>query len=244
MTERPHPKLAEEDIAALAATAKAPESLHQRIEAMLVPDSAQAGRGASRPSRGLGQSRRFPTLNGLRIGFATVGALGLIAAVVAVGLTATGSHRSGASSLNVQQAAALTLSAATGPAPPENRRDRSQLLVAVDGVPFPYWKERFGWRGIGTRSDVVAGRTVTTVFYANSAGRRVGYAIASGRAPRTAGGTVVRRWGVSYRVLERDGATVVTWQRSGHLCVMAGRGMSARTLVNLASWGSEKSRAA
>jgi hypothetical protein len=55
---------------------------------------------------------------------------------------------------------------------------------------------------------------------------------------------VVRRWGVSYRVLSHDGATVVAWQRDGHLCVMAGRGVSARTLVSLAGWGSEKSHAA
>lgn len=243
MTERPT-KLTEEDIAALAATVRAPESLHRRIEAMLTPDALEASRGgASRPSRGI-RTPRFPAMGGLRAGFAAAAVLALIAVVVAVGLTAGESHRSSTSGLNVQQAAALTLSAATGPAPAENRRDRSQLQVAVDGVPFPYWKERFGWRGIGTRSDVVAGRAVTTVFYANSGGQRVGYAIAAGRAPRTVGGTVVRRWGVSYRLLAHDGATVVTWQRDGHLCVMAGRGISVRTLVDLASWGSEKSRAA
>ncbi|MGA7704565.1 MAG: hypothetical protein WB998_06675, partial [Solirubrobacteraceae bacterium] len=130
------------------------------------------------------------------------------------------------------------------PAPSERANNRGELTASVDGVSFPYWQERFGWRGIGTRSDVVAGRAVTTVFYANSAGQRVGYAIASGRAPTTAGGEVVRRWGVSYRVVEHGGATVVTWQRAGHLCVMAGRGVSARTLVNLASWGSEKAKKA
>jgi hypothetical protein len=244
MTGRPH-KLTEEDIAALAATAKAPESLHRRIEAMLASDAQEADRArASRRSRGLRTSSRFPVLSGLRAGFAAVAALALIAIVVVVGLTAGEGRRSGTSGLNVQQAAALTLSGATGPAPSESRRDRSQLQVAVDGVPFPYWKERFGWRGIGTRSDVVAGRAVTTVFYANSVGQRVGYAIAAGAAPRTAGGTVVRRWGVSYRVLAHDGATVVTWQRDGHLCVMGGRGISARTLVSLASWGSEKAHAA
>ncbi len=168
----------------------------------------------------------------------------MIAVLAVVGLSGGKNHSGSSSSLNVQQTASLTLSVATGPAPSENERDRSQLQVAVDGVAFPYWKERFGWRGIGTRSDVVAGRTVRTVFYANSAGQRVGYAIASGRAPAIAGGRVVRRWGVSYRLLEHAGATVVTWQRGGHLCVMAGRGVSARTLVNLASWGSEKSHAA
>jgi len=29
----------------------------------------------------------------------------------------------------------------------------------------------------------------------------------------------------------------VTWTRSGHLCVIAGRGVSGHTLLRLASWG-------
>jgi hypothetical protein len=136
------------------------------------------------------------------------------------------------------------LSAATGPAPAEDERHRSQLSVAVGGVSFPYWEEHFGWRSSGMRSDEIGGHTVTTVFYVDDGGQHVGYAIASGRAPASGGGTVVHRWGVSYRLLERNGATVVTWQRGGHLCVMAGRGVSARTLVSLASWGSENPHAA
>lgn len=237
--------------AAANAKVDAPESLHRRVEAMLAPGAQAAGhnRASRRSASRWGDTRsplssRLPGLSGLRVVLAGVGALAVIAVLAVVGLSGGKSHSGSSSSLNVQQTAALTLSGATGPAPSENERDRSQLQVAVDGVAFPYWRERFGWRGIGTRSDVVAGRTVRTVFYANSAGRRVGYAIASGRAPTIAGGTVVRRWGVSYRLLEHAGATVVTWQRGGHLCVMAGRGVSARTLVNLASWGSEKSHAA
>jgi hypothetical protein len=231
----------------VAANVNAPESLHRRIETMLAADAQGAGdartppRSASR--RGHTRSAltsRLPRLTGPRIGLAGVGILLLIAVVVALGLSGGQGHSGSSSSLDVQQTAALTLSAATGPAPSENERNRSQLQVAVDGVPFPYWKERFGWRSSGTRSDVIGGRTVTTVFYANSTGQRVGYAIVSGRAPKTESGAVTRRWGVSYRVLEHDGATVVTWQRGGHLCVMAGRGVSAHTLVNLASWGSER----
>jgi hypothetical protein len=237
--------------AAANAKVDAPESLHRRVEALLAPGAqgAAQGRASRRSVSRRGDSRsllgfRLPGLTGLRVGLAGAGALAVIAVLAVIGLSAGKGHAGSSSGLGVQQAAALTLSAATGPAPSENERNRSQLQVAVDGVPFPYWKERFGWRGVGTRNDVIAGRAVTTVFYANSAGQRVGYAIASGAAPTTMGGTVVRRWGVSYRVLEHEGATVVTWQRAGHLCVMAGRGVSARTLVNLASWGSEKSHAA
>jgi hypothetical protein len=210
---------------------RAPESLHRQVEAMLAPSMQR--RGQSHP----GSRLRRP-----RIGLATVAAVALIAIVV-IALIGQPTHP-GSSGLSVQQAAALTLSPATGPAPAENERQRSQLTVAVDGVSFPYWKERFGWRSSGTRSDEIGGRTVKTVFYTNSGGQRVGYAIASGRAPAIEGGKVVRRWGVSYRLLEHTGTTVITWQRGGHLCVMAGRGVSARTLLSLASWGSESSSTA
>jgi hypothetical protein len=44
-------------------------------------------------------------------------------------------------------------------------------------------------------------------------------------------------------VLSQSGATIVTWQRGGHLCVVSGRGVSAHTLLSLASWDSEKPRA-
>jgi hypothetical protein len=205
-----------------AVDVRAPASLHRRVEALA-------------PAR---SRRRFATT---RIGFASAAAAAvLVAGAIVIGFSGGG----GSSRLSVQQTAALTLSHATMPAPAENKAHRAQLAAAVGGVPFPYWKERFGWRSSGARTDQLAGRSVTTVFYSNADGGRVGYAIVSGPAPATYGGTVIRRWGVSYRVLSHDGATVVTWQRGGHLCVVSGHNVSARTLLNLASWGSEKSRAA
>ena len=221
-----------------AVDARAPESLHREVEAMLTPRSrAGEGSGTRRQPR---LTRRW--LVAPRVG-AALAAVALIAAVVAIGLLGASTHPA-APKLSLQQTAALALSPAEGPAPRENEQHRSQLSAAVGGVSFPYWKERFGWRGSGTRSDELGGRMVRTVFYTNREGQRVGYAIASGLAPRTEGGTVVRRWGVSYRLLTHDGATVITWQRGGHLCVMAGHGVSAQTLLNLASWGGEKSHAA
>lgn len=207
-----------------AVDVRAPASLQRRVEAMLAP------------------ARRRRALSRTRIGFAAAAAAALGVIVVAIAIGLTGGHAS--ARLSVQQAAALALSPATGPAPVEDEAHRAQLAASVDGVPFPYWKERFGWRSSGARTDQVAGRSVTTVFYSNAEGRRIGYAIASGRAPLTDGGTVIRRWGVPYRVLSQDGATVVTWQRGGHLCVVSGRGVSAHTLLGLASWGSEKQQAA
>jgi hypothetical protein len=145
------------------------------------------------------------------------------------------------------QAAALALGRATLPAPRESASNRSELTASVGGVAFPYWKERFGWRGSGARSDTLGGRAVTTVFYSNPSGQRIGYAIVAGAAPASgggAGGALIRRWGVSYRLSSQDGANVIVWRRGGHLCVMAGRGVSPRTLLNLASWGSERAHAA
>lgn len=210
-----------------AADVRAPAGLHREIEAMLAPRrerQAQAGRSFWRPRFGL-----------------ALGAAATATAVVAVVIALSGG---GSSRLDVQQTAALALSPATTHAPAESKTHKSQLAASVEGVAFPYWKERFGWRSTGARGDTLAGRGVRTVFYTDHQGRRIGYAIVSGPAPTTSGGTTVTRWGVSYRVLSHEGATVVTWQRGGHLCVMAGRGVSAHTLVSLASWGSKKPQAA
>jgi hypothetical protein len=204
-----------------AVDVRAPASLHRRVEAM-----APARRG-----------RTFATR---RIGFAAAAATALAVIVVVVGSIG----QPAPARLGVQQAAALTLSPASMPAPAESRAHRAQLAVSVGGVPFPYWEERFGWSSTGARTDRIAGHVIRTVFYANSEGRRIGYAIVSGRAPATRGGTVIRRWGVLYRLLDHDGATVVAWQRGGHLCVVSGRDVSVRTLLSLASWGSEKPRSA
>jgi hypothetical protein len=211
-----------------AVDVRAPESLHREVEAMLTPNRPRGRAGGRFLAR--------------RVGLATAGALALAVAVVTIGLI--GGPAGPTQGLSVQQAAALTLSPATMGAPAESRTQRAQLDVSVGGVPFPYWEEHFGWRSSGARSDRLAGRAVTTVFYSNAEGRRVGYAIVSGRAPATHGGTLIRRWGVSYRVLGHDGATVVTWQRGGHLCVVSGQGVSARTLLHLASWSGERTSTA
>jgi hypothetical protein len=200
---------------------RAPSSLHGKVEQLVA--------GAA--------PKRRPS--GARIGLASAFATAVATAAIAIGLSG-----GGAEGLSVRKTAALALSPAKMTAPGESETHRAQLTATVGGVPFPYWKERFGWRSSGARTDRVAGRAVTTVFYTNAQRQRIGYAIASGRAPATWGGTVTKRWGVSYRVLAQDGATVVTWQRDGHLCVVAGRGVSARTLLGLASWGSGKTRAA
>jgi hypothetical protein len=111
------------------------------------------------------------------------------------------------------------------------------LTAAVDGVAFPYWEDALGWRATGARTDAVGGRAITTVFYANRAGSQIGYAIVGGLpAPHTSGGAVVQLGPTQYRLLRVNGETVVTWQRDGRMCVLAGRGVAPATLLHLASW--------
>jgi hypothetical protein len=198
----------------------APVSLKRRVEALLAP------------------AHRKRRLARQRMGLAAATATAI--AAIAIAIASSGGAPSG---LSVQQAAALTLSPATMGAPAESTTHRAQLDASVGGVPFPYWEERFGWRSSGARSDRLDGRPVRTVFYTDAQGRRIGYAIVSGPAWAT-GGTVTWRAGVPYRLLSHDGATVVAWPRGGHLCVVSGRGVSADTLLHLASWSGERSSAA
>lgn len=229
MTEQS--KITESDIATLAATVRAPESLHQCVQEMVAETQSRPAKrrvGWAMPAR--------------RLAVAAGGVA--LAATLAVVLAVTLTGGRGSPALTPQAAARLALAPATSPAPNESPSNRSELTASVGGLAFPYWEERFGWRGSGARSDTLGGRVVTTVFYSNPAGRRIGYAIVAGPAPASGGGTVVRRWGVIYRLSSHSGANVIVWRRGGHLCVIAGRGVSPGTLLRLASWDSERARAA
>ena len=195
----------------------APERLHRRTEA-LIARRVRDGGGA--------HAQR------LRVGAVAA----LAAAVLAVLGIAIGSG-GGSSQLTLQSASALATRPSATAAPPESATSRTQLTAAVDGIAFPYWGERFGWRASGSRTDHIGGRTVTTVFYTDSRGRRIGYAIVAGTpAPRIAAGRMSWRGATAYRLASVNGVNVVTWQRDGHLCVVAGRGVSGATLLRLASW--------
>jgi hypothetical protein len=105
-------------------------------------------------------------------------------------------------------------------------------------VAFPYWEHSFGWRSVGARSDQIGTRAVTTVFYLDAQGRRIGYSIVSGTPPPSAsGGKVYKSDGTSYRLVTLNGAKAVVWLRDGRLCVVSGRGVPGATLLRLASWG-------
>lgn len=207
---------------------RAPDSLHREVESLLAGRSRLARRGGTTGSTD-GSLRTFGPARRLA-------AAGALAAAVAVAIAIAASS-GGGSALSLRVASALTLRPATTPAPPESVSNRAQLLAAVDGVSFPYWGERFGWRSTGARTDRVGGRAVTTVFYADRHGSRIGYAIVGGTPPpRSSGGVIAWRKKTPYRLLTENGASVVSWLRDGHLCIVSGRDVSAATLLRLASW--------
>ena len=152
------------------------------------------------------QERTHTTLRGalggmrLRLGAlaATGAALGAALALALGG--------PGGAGLSLGEAAAVTLRPATLPAPSENHHARAQLTASVDGIAFPYWEDRFGWRTTGAREDSVDGRHVRTVFYTDGKGRRVGYAIVAGQpAPqaRPRHGPLARRHALPPRLRRR-----------------------------------------
>lgn len=229
MTEQLPPRTESELVELVRSSdVRAPDSLHRQVQAQVT-----AHRGPARGQRFAGRGALLP-----RPSFSPLGLIGLgaVVALVAIAIVAGLGH-GGSSTLSMRQTAAPMLSAATMPAPPQSSANPTKLAAAVDGVKFPYWKERFGWRSTGMRDDRMDGRAVTTVFYSDSHGHRIGYAIVAGTpAPRVGGGVALWRGGVTYRMLSANGVAIVTWLRDGHLCVVSGRGVSSATLLKLASW--------
>lgn len=201
----------------------APAALHRSVESLVA--GASAGHSKIRAQRRM------------RISIAGVGALvATAAAVLAIVLASTGP--SGPSLLNAAQVALRAPTLA--PPSPSPSRPR-QLTRSVQGIAFPYWQDSLGWRATGARTDRVDGREVTTVFYSaadsTSGAGRVGYAIVAGRAlPVPSGGTTVSHAGHLYVLLSSHGATVLTWRRAGHTCILVTRDVSSTTLLHLAAW--------
>ena len=161
---------------------------------------------------------------------------GAIAAVAAVALALVlvlpGALSGGPS---VADAAALADQPPTQP-PPTPVASTPQLLRAdVDGVPFPDYAAKFGWKPVGARRDDIGGRSTTTVFYEKD-GRRIAYTIVSGDAlDPPAGARTTERGGVEFHSFRANGRPAVTWERQGHTCVLSGRAAPTE-LVTLADW--------
>jgi len=227
---------------------RAPDSLHDAVDAMI---AERTSRGGSRRARGRrARSDRAATSRrrvgaparayGLRPRLTALGAIAAAVIAFAIVIGTSGSSPT----LSVHDAAPSTLRAATSGPPPESASHHAELAASVDGVTFPYWGAHFNWRATGKRTDTIDGRQVTTVFYVGSQGRRVGYAIVGGSArTQLSGGVVSRHDGVPYRLLTVHGVPVVAWMREGHLCVVSGRGVGGATLLRLASWEERRAQA-
>ncbi len=187
----------------------APTALRTRIEGMTASSSTRSA-----------TSRRFI--------LAAATGLGIVAAAV-IGVTQPGSSRP-----SVSETAKLALAPPTTGAPAEVATRPGLLAVAVDRVSFPYWRASFGWRAVGTRTDVLRSRRIVTVYYADRTGARVGYSIVAGPALTAPEGMVLIRHGVRFSLVHDGRLHIITWLRSGHTCVLAGRGLRERVLLRLA----------
>jgi hypothetical protein len=166
-----------------------------------------------------------------RRAFVLPGATAIAAAVAAVVILVSG----GGGAPTVPVAARLALASATLPAPPVNPNSSQNLTLTAAGIPFPAWGAQRGWTASGARTDKVDGRTITTVFYLSRHGGRIGYTITDGAPLSGVHGTSVSRYGVRFTLQRSGPARLISWVRSGHTCVIAGRSVSYRALLSLAT---------
>jgi hypothetical protein len=217
---------------------EAPTLLRRSIELAAKGDVAGEGRPAGTGATSGGvrdrDARRSLSLRRPPRLAAAVAFAAAVAVVLVLVLTTTGSNTSAPT---VRQASSAGLRTATGAAPAESSQNSHLLAASAAGIDYPYWGGKLGWSAVGARTDSVGGRTVTTVFYTNSRARRIGYSIVSGAALAIpAGSTPVQRHGVGFHVLSHANPTIVTWREAGHTCILTARGVSAGTLMRLATW--------
>lgn len=110
----------------------------------------------------------------------------------------------------------------------------------VGGVQFPNydWAKATHprWPAVGVRTGTVGGRRAVAVTYRRGTSS-VGYAIVDGHAlpwPEGTRGTTAN--GTPVFVSRYDDATVVTWRRGGHTCVLASRTVPASKLLAFVDW--------
>jgi hypothetical protein len=204
-------------IAAAVADVSAPQSLRETLE-------RDRERAAARA--------RAPFWRRHRLGVVAGGAAAALA-IVAIALVTAGGDTDpslgkvyAAARLEPTKAAPAT----AGGTPPE-------LNANVGNLVFPDWKASFGWRAVGRRDDTLSGRPVTTVFYRNAEGARLGYTVVSGDALQgEPPGRQVTRKGKTYHVASGDRRTIVTWTQQGHTCVIvAPSTVPPERLVDLAA---------
>jgi len=191
-----------------AAELRAPLALRERLEA----DRARLARPRAR--------RRW-----FSVALAGATAAAVLLAVVLVG-------PGGGPTL--EDAAAFGAQRATAPAP---AADGKLLDADQDGVRFPEWGAKFGWKATGTRSGEIDGREATTVYYEKE-GKTLAYTIVGGDAldPPDDARTVTAEGTPVELFRTPDGRPGATWERAGHTCVLAGAGVPDAKLAELAGW--------
>ena len=205
-------------IQAASADVRAPQALRERVEAL-----RSARRGG------------HPLLLVLAGAAAVVASA--LAIVLVAGLVGSGGRIEGPT---LARAAGVALRPATEAPPVEDATDPVLVEASIAGLRFPYWDDQFGLEAVAMRHDAVGGRPALTVEYRGGRDESVSYMILSGKPVSVpADADWVRRGRLPLAVLTRGGATVVTWQRAGHTCVLSSRGTPARRLLALAAWTGE-----
>jgi hypothetical protein len=162
-------------------------------------------------------------------------AFGAVAAAAATAIVLVLVLGGGTAGPSVADAAELAGLPATGPAPPGVEGRPTLLNAEVEGVWFPDFARRYGWRATGVRHASIDGRDATVIYYRKS-GREIAYVIVSGSGlPKPSDISETVRRGVAYESLSSHGHPVVTWERLGHTCVLIGD-TSPAELLTLASW--------
>jgi len=205
-------------VARAVETTGAPLALRSQVEEM----------GAARGRR---HGRRGPSAR-TRLGGIRRPAAGLVAAAVAAVLAAVVLVGGGPGIDDVAAAAVRPPTAAIAPVP----ADAKLLRERYDGVAFPNYVAKFGWKAVGTRTDEIGGRATRTVFYEKD-GRQIAYTVVGGDALSEPGdASRATREGTVLRALKADGRDVVTWRRGGHTCVLSAKGVPRSELLDLAGW--------
>jgi hypothetical protein len=205
-------------ISAAAADVHAPHSLREAIERDRKRATARA---------------RAPFWRRHRWGLAAAGTAAAALVAVAIALD-TGSDNADPSLNKVYAAAQLN---PTSAAPAAVGGDPPVLDAKVGTLEFPDWQEKFGWKAVGRRDNDLSGRRVTTVFYRNPEGARLGYAVVAGDSlGGNPAGRPVEHKGKTYDVARGDERTIVTWTQQGHTCaIVAPSAVPQSTLVGLAA---------
>jgi hypothetical protein len=205
-------------VSAAVAEVQAPQSLRERIER----DRARA----PAPGRAPFWRRHLRSL--------AAATCAVVAVAAFAAALRTGSDRAEPSIAGVEAVAQLE---PTGTAPATLGGSPPVLDAKVGALAFPDWRQSFGWTAVGRRDDELSGRDVTTVFYRNPEGARLGYAVVAGDAlAAESAGRRVRRDGNLYKVDREGGQTIVTWTQQGHTCVIVAPAAVPRSgLLDLAA---------